>query len=206
MTEGSGKCQEFCSSSSIWDYRVGTIYKWVHSLFKHDQVKDLRQTLCLAPHTAKTKCRKFEKNIPGKENRGLSPNFHIHAPVSELYIPTMGLPFLLEEICGPILGIYKWLTDTWLWKWGWGRAIPRKGIYKRNCHVAVHPVCKCSSRIRRSSTEVKTSLKVHKIENFFDSDFGICVISVSYVKILRFYKNIFELGHYWGRYDFSAQS
>jgi hypothetical protein len=24
----------------------------------------------------------------------------------------MGLPFLLEEICGPILGIYKLLTDT----------------------------------------------------------------------------------------------
>jgi hypothetical protein len=23
-----------------------------------------------------------------------------------------GLPFLLEEICGPILGIYKSLTDT----------------------------------------------------------------------------------------------
>jgi hypothetical protein len=23
----------------------------------------------------------------------------------------MGLPFLLEEICGPILGIYKSLTD-----------------------------------------------------------------------------------------------
>jgi hypothetical protein len=32
--------------------------------------------------------------------------------VSELYIPTMGLPFLLEEICGPILGIYKSFTDT----------------------------------------------------------------------------------------------
>ncbi len=25
-----------------------------------------------------------------------------------------------------------------------------------------------------------------------------------YVKILRFYKKIFWLGHYWGRYDFSA--
>jgi hypothetical protein len=25
----------------------------------------------------------------------------------------MCLPFLLEEICGPILGIYKSLTDTW---------------------------------------------------------------------------------------------
>jgi hypothetical protein len=28
-----------------------------------------------------------------KEYRGLSPNFHIHVSVSELYIPTMGLPF-----------------------------------------------------------------------------------------------------------------
>ena len=50
--------------------------------------------------------------FPDKEYWGLSPNFHIHVSVSELYIPTMGLPFLLEEICGPILGIYKSLTDT----------------------------------------------------------------------------------------------
>jgi hypothetical protein len=50
--------------------------------------------------------------IPGKEYRGLTPDFHIHVSVSELYIPTMGLSFLLEEICGPILGIYKSLTDT----------------------------------------------------------------------------------------------
>ncbi len=33
-----------------------------------------------------------------KEYRGLSPNFHIHASVSDLYIPTIGLPILLEEI------------------------------------------------------------------------------------------------------------
>jgi hypothetical protein len=50
--------------------------------------------------------------FPEKEYRGLSPNFHIHVSVSELYIPTMELAFLLEEICGPILGIYKSLTDT----------------------------------------------------------------------------------------------
>ncbi len=50
--------------------------------------------------------------FPEKEYRGLSPNFHIHVSVSEVYIPTTGLPFLLEEICGPILGIYKSLTDT----------------------------------------------------------------------------------------------
>ncbi len=45
--------------------------------------------------------------FPEKEYRGLSPNFRIHVSVSELYIPTMGLPFLLEEICGPILEIYN---------------------------------------------------------------------------------------------------
>ncbi len=28
------------------------------------------------------------------------------------YIPTIGLPNLLEEICRPILGLYKSLTDT----------------------------------------------------------------------------------------------
>jgi hypothetical protein len=36
--------------------------------------------------------------FPEKEYRGLSPNFHIHASVSDLYIPTIGLPSLLEEI------------------------------------------------------------------------------------------------------------
>ncbi len=34
--------------------------------------------------------------FPEKDYRGLSPNFHIHVSVSELYIPTRGLPFLLE--------------------------------------------------------------------------------------------------------------
>jgi hypothetical protein len=64
-------------------------------------------------HTAKTKYRNFQTNIPPeKEYRGLSPNFHIHASVSDLYIPTIGLPILLEEICRPILGRYKSLTDT----------------------------------------------------------------------------------------------
>ncbi len=45
---------------------------------------------------------------------GLSPNFHIHVSVSDLYIPTMDL----QEICGPILGINKSLTDTCMWKLG----------------------------------------------------------------------------------------
>ncbi len=50
--------------------------------------------------------------FPEKEYRGLSPNFHINASVSDIYIPTIGLPILLEEICRPIPGLYKSLTDT----------------------------------------------------------------------------------------------
>ncbi len=50
--------------------------------------------------------------FPEKEYRGLSPNFHILASVSDLYIPSISLPILLEEICRPILGLYKSLTDT----------------------------------------------------------------------------------------------
>jgi hypothetical protein len=50
--------------------------------------------------------------FPEKEYRGLSPNFHIHASLSDLYIPMIGLPILLEEICRPALGLYKSLIDT----------------------------------------------------------------------------------------------
>ncbi len=56
--------------------------------------------------------------FPEKEYRGLSPNFHIHAPVSELYISTIGLSILLEEICRVFLGKYKSLTETWMLKLG----------------------------------------------------------------------------------------
>jgi hypothetical protein len=56
--------------------------------------------------------------FPEKEYRGLSPNFHIHASVSDLFITTIGLAILLEEICRTILVIYKSLTDTWMWKLG----------------------------------------------------------------------------------------
>jgi hypothetical protein len=44
--------------------------------------------------------------FPEKEYWGLSTNFHIHASVIDLYIPTIGLPILLEEICRPILRLY----------------------------------------------------------------------------------------------------
>jgi hypothetical protein len=67
-------------------------------------------------HSASALQRRNAENLkqifPEKEYRGLSLNFHIHVSVSELYILTMGLPVLLEEICRLILGIYKLLKDT----------------------------------------------------------------------------------------------
>jgi hypothetical protein len=64
--------------------------------------------------TEKKQCRKFETNIqvvccthcnenpiyvlPEKELRGLSTNFHIHVPVSDLYILRIGPHiFLLQD-------------------------------------------------------------------------------------------------------------
>ncbi len=68
----------------------------------------------------------------------LSPNSYIHISARDLYISRIGLSILLQLNMWPILGIYKSLTDTWMWKnWDWGRAIPRKGIHKWN-FVAVY--------------------------------------------------------------------
>jgi hypothetical protein len=52
------------------------------------------------------------KILPEKELRGHSPNFHINVSATDLYFPTIDLPILLQEICGPTLGMYKSLTDT----------------------------------------------------------------------------------------------
>ncbi len=52
------------------------------------------------------------------ELRGLSPNFHIHVSVSNLYIPWIGPHISSSRKSRPIEGIYNSLTDTWMWKLG----------------------------------------------------------------------------------------
>jgi hypothetical protein len=39
------------------------------------------------------KAENFKQIFPEKEYRGLSPNFHIHVSVSELYFPSIGSAF-----------------------------------------------------------------------------------------------------------------
>jgi hypothetical protein len=56
----------------------------------------------------------------------------------EIYIfPRSVCLFCCREICRPILGIYKWRTDTWLWKF---RLRPRNS-QKRNTKVEFSLQC-----------------------------------------------------------------
>ncbi len=47
-----------------------------------------------------------------------SPNFHIHVSVSDLYIPRIDPNISWCRIGSSIVGIYKSLTGTWMWKLG----------------------------------------------------------------------------------------
>jgi hypothetical protein len=60
----------------------------------------------------RTNTKNSKQIFPEKELCVHSPNLRIHVCVSDLYIPTISLPILQQEICGPILEIYKSLTDT----------------------------------------------------------------------------------------------
>jgi hypothetical protein len=64
------------------------------------------------------------------ELRGLSPNFHIHLSVSNLYIPRIGPHISCSRIDRSIVGMYKSLTDTWMWKL---RLWPRNSFYGNLC-------------------------------------------------------------------------
>ncbi len=95
--------------------------------------------------------------FPEKEYRGLSPNFHIHASVCDLYIPTIGLPFLLEEICRPLLEDYINHSQTHeCGNWGWGRAIPGKGLHKWDFRCSVSTI---NERNCRETIEVNKTVK-----------------------------------------------
>jgi hypothetical protein len=87
-------------------YSINKLFKWLFSRVVARGFIPGRDTL------QRQNAEKLKQIFPEKGYWGLSPNFHILVSVSELYISTMGLPVLLEEICRLILGIYKSLKDT----------------------------------------------------------------------------------------------
>ncbi len=95
-----------------------------------------RAILCTITFTAKTKCRKFETNIPRKGISG--PQYQFPMCLWANYI-------FPRWVC-----LFCWSKKNvdWSWEyinrskthecgnWGWSRAIPRKGICKRNCRCS----------------------------------------------------------------------
>ncbi len=60
-------------------------------------------------------------------NAQLSPNYNIHVSVSELYISRIGPHISCSRLGRSIGGIYKSLTDTWMWKLGLWTSISFSG-------------------------------------------------------------------------------
>ncbi len=83
--------------------------------------------------------------FPKQNYNVLSPSSYTHLFVRDQYISRIGLLILLRRNMwsGPILGIYKSLTDTWMWNWDWGRVIPRKGIHKWDFRCSVQQCMRC---------------------------------------------------------------
>jgi hypothetical protein len=63
--------------------------------------------------------------------RVLSPNFHIHVPVRDLYVPMIGLPIVCyRKLCGPIWEYINCSQTHKCGNWVYGRAISFLGIHK----------------------------------------------------------------------------
>ncbi len=57
----------------------------------------VKNTPFFTPTLQRHNTKNLKQIFPEKQLCGLSPNFHIHVSVSDFYIPTIGLPILLQE-------------------------------------------------------------------------------------------------------------
>jgi hypothetical protein len=98
-------CKYFASTqvSTPKIYMCGIVFA---HLFDHY----VASSFCFSPHTA----TKIPFIFPEKELCGLSPNFHSCVCERLIHIPRIRHIFFFRLI----MGIYKSLPDTWMWKLG----------------------------------------------------------------------------------------
>ncbi len=106
----------FCHTETT----VGTADPWSMQIsFSNSQGYELLYIRVWTDTLQRHKYQKFETNIPRKELRGLSPNSYIHVfCVRFLYSHDRFAYSAAGKKGGPIVGIYRSLPDTWMWKLG----------------------------------------------------------------------------------------
>jgi hypothetical protein len=67
-----------------------------------DRRTDIKISLTSVATLQRNNTRNSKQIFPEKDLCGHSPNFHIHVSVSDLCIPTIDLPILLQETWGSI--------------------------------------------------------------------------------------------------------
>ncbi len=107
-------------------------------LYVSTGVKNSKHWWLQIQHTAKTKCRKLETNIPRK-GISVSQSQSPHSCFCERIIYS-------HDGSAFTAGGNMYVDRSWesinrsqtheCGNWGWGRAIPRKGIYNRNCRCS----------------------------------------------------------------------
>ncbi len=99
---------------------------------------------------------------------GLSPNFHSHVFMRYLYFPR-------------IVGIYKSLEDTWVWKSGqW----PRNSFSGNKC-FEFSVLCSACSMLRMGPLHEKDGVDVGKIEEYIHKVRYICTVWAWYTESVR---------------------
>ncbi len=93
--------------------------------------------------------------FPEKELLALSPNFNIHVYLSNLCPGPVHI-FSCSRIGRPIVGIYKSLTDTWIWKLGLGL----RNSFSENICFKFSVLCLCSVKLIGPCNIIKLYCKI----------------------------------------------
>ncbi len=96
-------------------FRAGIRFDWYlyYNLYRHITALYINNKLMTTLFLGSIHCNGNSEYIfLFWELRGLSPNFHIHVSLSDLYIPRISLHISSSRTGRPIVGIYNSLTDT----------------------------------------------------------------------------------------------
>ncbi len=128
MVRGIAKLDMLINGSTENTQRPILYHVWARNIWDLENWRYISPAVGL-PTLQRTNAENSKQIFPEKEMRGHSSNFHINVSVSDLNVPTIDLPILLQE---------KYVDRSWeytnRWQtyecgnWDWGRAIPRKGI------------------------------------------------------------------------------